>query len=152
MVWHLSRLNMYHMCHVSWDRRQSFFTVYRHSVWPNPKRGNAKSVNPSSKIAQMSQTHLTITVTCKIIFYEFLNITNLHNRQKVWCSYNNYRPIHTFSFLQMTNRSIGWQRYFLLRSEVRNAGNTASLPRGNSRGNTLCRQKRQAGRLQGVES
>ena len=127
MVWHLSRLNMYHICHVSWDRRQSSFTVYRHSVWPNPKRGNAKSVNPSSKIAQMSQTFNDHSDMQNNIL-RILEYYQLTHRQKLWCSYNDYRTISTFSFLQMTNRSIGWQRYFLLGSEVRNAGNTASLP------------------------
>jgi len=62
------------------------------------------------------------------------------------------KKIHTFSFLQITNRTVGCKRYFLRVSEVRHAGNTESLSRGNSPGNKLGRQNSQAGRLQAVAS
>jgi len=49
----------YHMCHFSRDRCHSFFKVSGHSLRPNPKWGNAQSVNSSSKIAHMSHTNVT---------------------------------------------------------------------------------------------
>jgi len=52
----------------------------------------------------------------------------------------------------MTNRCVGYKCYFPLGSEVRQAGNTASLSRGNSLGNKVGRQKRQAGRRKAVAS
>ena len=52
----------------------------------------------------------------------------------------------------MTSRSVGCKGYFLIGLEVGHAGNTASLSRGKSPGNTIGRQKSQADRLQEVAS